>query len=91
MSTVNAPSVVTVQAPPHWAGRTLAACEQEGGPFVAAFDDQAQVRLMAAQAQHLQQVSGIPLTVVLEASLDSPLSSEEPPPGPPKRSHRKKE
>ena len=59
-----------LQAPILWAGRQLAACEVGGDPFVVSFDDQAQTGpLSPGQARHLRQYSGIPLTVVPEASV----------------------
>jgi len=57
-----------LQAPWEWAGRTLAACELGGDPFVVAFDAQAQAEVSPRQADHLLRYSGLPLTVVPEVA-----------------------
>jgi hypothetical protein len=55
---------VILQAPPAWAGRTLGACVVGGDPFWVAFDAQAQASVTPAQAAHLQQHAGFPLTIL---------------------------
>lgn len=73
-----------IQAPPEWAHRQLAACDEDG-PFVAVFDAQAQATASESQAAHLIAHSGLAIAAIPIVSPDA-----ETPADPPKRSHKAK-
>lgn len=82
---------VRLQAPSQWARRTLSAADPQGGPFVAVFDDRAQTQITSAQAAHLQSVSHISLTVILEREPETEDDIQQPVDPRPKRPRRKKD
>lgn len=73
-----------IQAPHEWAHRSLAACD-EGGPFVAVFDAQAQATVTESQGAHLMAHSGLAIEAIPDV-----IQPAETPPEAPKRSHKAK-